>query len=143
MLRHALRAGLIHHALVRIQPGHVYVAPGSDRHMVIEGWPNARIRLVPGDPVMGHRPSVDLLFQSVAQTAAKDAAGAILTGMGKDGAHGLRMMREAGAATFGQDRESCVVYGMPRAAYEAGAVAVQLPLDRIAPALLKVCGRHA
>ena len=78
-----------------------------------------------GEKVNGHRPSVDVLFQSVASVAGKNAVGIILTGMGGDGAQGLLAMRNAGARTIGQSEASCVVYGMPRVAYEIGAVEYQ------------------
>ncbi|WP_404863831.1 chemotaxis response regulator protein-glutamate methylesterase [Georhizobium sp. MAB10] len=111
--------------------GRVYLAPGGERHLEITNGSGPRCRLVESGTVNGHRPSVDVLFRSVAATAGKNAVGAILTGMGRDGAQGLLAMRQAGAATFGQDERSAVVYGMPRVAQEIGAVAMQLPLDAI------------
>lgn len=84
-----------------------------------------------GDKVSGHCPSVDVLFQSVAEVAKADAIGAILTGMGGDGAKGLLAMRKAGAYTIGQNKETCVVYGMPMVAFNIGAVCEQAPLDKI------------
>jgi two-component system chemotaxis response regulator CheB len=89
--------------------------------------------------VNGHRPSVDVLFESVAKSAGSAAVGVILTGMGKDGAQGLLSMRRAGARTLGQDEGSSVVYGMPKAAFEIGAVEQQLPLRRLAAAMLDLC----
>ncbi len=118
-----------------LRPGHVYIAPGGDAHLVASG---GRCRLIAADPVNGHRPSVDVLFGSVAQLG-RPMTGVILTGMGKDGAKGLLAMRQAGARTLGQDEASCVVYGMPRAAFELGAVERQLPLSRMAPAILESC----
>ncbi|MGI4819109.1 MAG: protein-glutamate methylesterase/protein-glutamine glutaminase [Janthinobacterium lividum] len=118
-----------------LKPGHIYLAPGGAYHLTVTG---GRCRLVASDPVNGHRPSVDVLFESVARSG-RPMTGAILTGMGKDGARGLLAMREAGAQTFGQDEASCVVYGMPKAAYELGAVQRQMPLARLAPALLESC----
>lgn len=118
-----------------LKPGHVYLAPGGANHLVVT---SGRCRLVPSDQVNGHRPSVDVLFESVAQSG-RPMTGLILTGMGKDGARGLLSMRQAGARTFGQDEASCVVYGMPKAAYELGAVERQLTLTRIAPAILESC----
>ena len=97
-----------------------------------------RCRLVVSEPVNGHRPSVDVLFDSVAR-AGRPAVGVILTGMGKDGAQGLLRMREAGARTLGQDESTSVVYGMPRAAFEIGAVERQLPLSRMGGAILDLC----
>ncbi|HEY1072306.1 MULTISPECIES: chemotaxis response regulator protein-glutamate methylesterase [unclassified Brevundimonas] len=122
-------------------PGHVYIAPGGERHLEVSG---GRCRLVAGDTVNGHRPSVDVLFHSVARLG-RPMTGVILTGMGKDGAKGLLAMRQAGARTLGQDEASSVVYGMPRAAFELGAVERQLSLPRLAPAILDLCaaGAHA
>src|SRR5690606_18448350 len=98
-----------------------------------------RCRLSGSDPVNGHRPSVDVLFESVAKHAGRSAIGVILTGMGRDGARGLLAMRRAGAATIGQNETSCVVYGMPRVAHEIGAVERQLPLERIGAAIIGEC----
>ena len=82
---------------------------------------------------------MDVLFQSVAQLAKGKAVGAILTGMGRDGASGLLAMRQAGADTLGQDEASCIVYGMPKAAFELGGVERQLPLEKIGAAILNLC----
>ena len=90
--------------------------------------------------VSGHRPSVDVLFGSVALAAGSNAIGVILTGMGKDGANGMMQMREAGAMTFGQDESSCLIYGMPKAAKEAGGVQSELPLTKLAAAILEAAG---
>jgi two-component system chemotaxis response regulator CheB len=86
--------------------------------------------------VTGHRPSVDVLFNSVAQAVGDKAVGAILTGMGRDGAQGLLAMRKAGARTLGQDEQSCVVYGMPRTAFELGAVEKQVTLSSMGQTIL-------
>jgi len=116
----------------RIQSGHAYVAPG-DSHLELGTSQRGMIcRLSNGQPVSGHRPSVDVLFQSVAEQVGQYAFGAILTGMGRDGADGLLAMRKAGAITLGQNESSCVVYGMPRAAKEIGAVTAELSIERIA-----------
>ncbi|MGF1454280.1 MAG: chemotaxis response regulator protein-glutamate methylesterase [Alphaproteobacteria bacterium] len=124
---------------MRALPGHAYLAPG-DRHLELtRSGADYVCRLSDGPLVSGHKPSVDVLFQSVARAAGGNAVGVILTGMGRDGADGLLAMRRAGADTFGQDAASCVVYGMPRAAKEAGAVARELPDDRIVPAMLEAC----
>jgi two-component system chemotaxis response regulator CheB len=120
----------------RLVPGHVYIAPGGDAHMEVTA--GSTIRLRAGEPVNGHRPSVDVLFESVAKLN-RAAVGAILTGMGRDGAQGLLSMKKAGARTLGQDESSCVVYGMPKAAFEIGAVDRQVGLSRIGPALLSMC----
>ena len=122
-----------------LEAGHVYVAPGGSHHLEITGGTLRRCRLVADDKMSGHRPSVDRLFLSVARWAGASAVGAILTGMGADGAIGLKTMKERGAMTIGQDEESCVVYGMPAAARQAGGVTVQLPLARIAARLMTEC----
>ncbi|MDP3592286.1 chemotaxis response regulator protein-glutamate methylesterase [Phenylobacterium sp.] len=122
----------------RLQVGHVYVAPGGDAHMEVMSSAQPVIRLRQGEPVNGHRPSVDVLFESVAKLN-RPAVGAILTGMGRDGATGLMSMKQAGARTLGQDESSCVVYGMPRVAFEIGAVDKQVGLSRMGPAILTLC----
>jgi len=122
----------------RLQPGHVYVAPGGDLHMEVMSSSNPVIRLRAGEPVNGHRPSVDVLFESVAKLN-RPSVGAILTGMGRDGAAGLLSMKKSGARTLGQDESSSVVYGMPRVAFEMGAVEKQVGLSRMGPAILNLC----
>ena len=122
----------------RVKPGHVYIAPGGEMHMEVVSPSNPTIRLRPGEPVNGHRPSVDVLFDSVVKLH-RSAVGVILTGMGRDGAAGLLAMRNAGARTLGQDEASCVVYGMPRVAFELGGVEKQVPLSRMGAAILNVC----
>jgi two-component system chemotaxis response regulator CheB len=116
-----------------LRTGHVYLAPGGERHLEIIGRGQYSCRLSPGDLVNGHRPSVDVLFHSVARSAGRQAVGVILTGMGRDGASGLLAMREQGARTLGQNEATSVVYGMPKAAFEAGSVGLQLPLEKIGP----------
>lgn len=114
-----------------IEPGKVIVAPG-DRHLsVIRVGDRFKVDVFHGDRVNGHCPSVDVLFESVAKECGNGAIGVILTGMGYDGAKGLLSMRRKGARTIGQDENSCVVYGMPKAAFEVGAVERQYPLDQI------------
>jgi two-component system chemotaxis response regulator CheB len=120
-----------------LENGRIYIAPGGEHHLEVGGSGALRCRLTSGPAVNGHRPSVDVLFRSVAKACGPRAVGAILTGMGRDGAEGLLAMRQAGARTFGQDEHSSVVYGMPKAAFEIGAVERQAPLDRIAAELLK------
>lgn len=122
--------------------GHVYVAPGGDFHLEIEGTKHLRCRVTHGDPVSGHCPSVDVLFNSVARTAKDRSVGVILTGMGRDGARGLLAIRQAGGKTLGQDESTCVVYGMPRAAYDLGAVERQLPLERLGPAIRNLTNKE-
>jgi two-component system chemotaxis response regulator CheB len=115
--------------------GHVYVAANPDMHLSVELRRQPVCRLMAGAPVSGHRPSVDELFRSLAAFGPRVAA-ALLTGMGRDGASGLHAIRIAGGTTIGQDADTSVVYGMPRVAFEIGAVQQQLPLLRIAAALL-------
>jgi two-component system, chemotaxis family, protein-glutamate methylesterase/glutaminase len=114
------------------QPGDVVVGP-DDYHMMVND--HGLIALTKAPPRFGIRPAADYLFHSVAETYGARAAGIILTGMGSDGADGLRAMREAGARTIAQDQYSCVVFGMPAVAIEAGAVEQILPADRIGQAL--------
>lgn len=96
------------------------------------------VELVDGPPVSRHRPSVDVLFRSVAQCAGKNALGIIMTGMGDDGAQGLLEMRQAGAATIAQDEASCVVFGMPREAINRGAAERVLPLSALATEIIRI-----
>lgn len=123
----------------RLERGHVYIAPGGLHHMMVRGSKRLHCSLIEASPVSGHRPSVDVLFRSVAQTAGARSVGVILTGMGRDGAEGLLEMRHAGARTVGQSEASCIVYGMPRVADEIGAVEEVLPIDRIAGKVLELC----
>lgn len=116
----------------RIVRGHVYIAPGGQHLMVDRGGAGYRCRLSDGPAVNRHRPAVDVLFHSVAQTAGPNAVGVILTGMGADGACGLKEMHDAGATTVVQDENTSVVWGMPGEAVKLGAVDSILPLTRIA-----------
>ena len=121
-----------------LTPGQVYLAPGGVAHLEVAGAGTPRCRLVASEPVNGHRPSVDVMFDAVARLG-RPMTGLILTGMGKDGARGLMTMRQSGARTLGQDEATSVVYGMPRAAFELGAVERQLPLHRLSSAILELC----
>jgi two-component system chemotaxis response regulator CheB len=127
----------------QIVPGHVYIAPG-DRHLMVER-DGARYlcRLSEGPPVNRHRPSVDVLFRSVAQNVGRNAVGAILTGMGDDGARGMREMSDAGAPTLAQDEATSVVWGMPGAAVKHGGVTDVVALDRIADMVLRLAASGA
>jgi two-component system chemotaxis response regulator CheB len=119
-----------------ILPGHVYIAPG-DRHLLVErDGARYRCRLSDGPHVNRHRPSVDVMFRSVAQNVGPNATGVILTGMGDDGARGLKEMLEAGAGTIAQDEASSVVWGMPGAAFKMGAAEHVLALHRIPAQIL-------
>lgn len=125
-----------------IKPGHVLLAPGGDKHMKITKVNGEyQVVLQKADKVNGHCPSVDVLFQSVAEVAGANSVGIILTGMGGDGANGLLAMRKAGARTIGQDESSCVVYGMPKVAYELGAVEYQENIVDIAKRTYAVVGQ--
>ena len=115
-----------------VLPGQVLIAPGGDQHMqLVKVNGQYQVVLKKAPKVNGHCPSVEVLFESVAKVAGKKAVGIILTGMGGDGAKGLLAMRKAGARTIGQDEQSCVVYGMPKVAYEIGAVEFQDTLSDI------------
>lgn len=117
----------------RVLPGRMLIAPGGDRHMrLLKVNGVYQVECKAGPKVNGHCPSVDVLFDSVAKSAGKNAVGIILTGMGGDGAKGLLEMRKAGARTIGQDESTCVVYGMPKVAYDLGAVQHQEKLSDIA-----------
>jgi len=122
-----------------LRPGLALIAPG-DRHLLLRrgglGW---SVELRDGPKVSGHKPSVDMMFRTVADVAGADGVGVILTGMGADGAQGLLRMRQAGADTIGQDEASCVVYGMPREAAQLGGVDVVAPLERIPERICRFC----
>ncbi|RKI42948.1 chemotaxis response regulator protein-glutamate methylesterase [bacterium D16-51] len=117
----------------RVMPGQMLIAPGGDQHMrLVKVNGGYQVECKHGPKVNGHCPSVEVLFESVAKAAGRDAVGIILTGMGGDGAKGLLAMRNAGAKTIGQDESTCVVYGMPKVAYDLGAVQYQEKLSDIA-----------
>jgi len=115
-----------------LRSGHIYFAPGGDRHLAVGGSDSLYTKLRRDDLVSGHRPSVDVLFHSVARCAGRNAVGVLLTGMGSDGAQGLLAMARAGAFTVAQDEATCTVFGMPRSAIALGAAGVIAPIDRIA-----------
>ncbi len=126
----------------RVLPGHAYIAPG-DRHLrLAKNGANYVIALDDGEPVNRHRPSVEVLFHSVASTAGKNVLGVMLTGMGKDGAAAMLEMKGAGSFNIAQDEATCVVFGMPREAIACGAVDEVLPVTRIAARLLEKLGEH-
>lgn len=119
----------------RILQGRALIAPGNRHLRVKRTGGHYQVELLDGARVSGHKPSVDVLFHSVARAAGANAVGVLLTGMGEDGADGLLAMKQAGAATLAQDEASCVVFGMPRAAIERGAVDQVLPLGAIGEAV--------
>ena len=126
----------------QVKPGHVLIAPGGDRHMrLVKVNGVYQVECKAGPKVNGHCPSVDVLFDSVAKVAGPKALGIILTGMGGDGAKGLLEMRRAGARTIGQDESTCVVYGMPKVAYDLGAVEYQEKLQDVAKRAYAVLDR--
>ena len=120
----------------RVIPGRALIAPGG-RHMVVKrSGAQYHVEVVEGPLVNRHRPSVDVLFRSVAKFAGRNALGIIMTGMGDDGAAGLLEMRKAGAKTIGQNEATCVVYGMPKEAMKRGGTEREVPLSAIAPEIL-------
>ncbi|MDM7996898.1 MAG: chemotaxis response regulator protein-glutamate methylesterase [Acidobacteriota bacterium] len=124
------------HDLDDVMPGHVLIAPG-DKHMVlVKNGARYQVRIKDGPRVHFQRPSVDVLFQSVAVNSGQNAIGVILTGMGADGAKGMLAMHQQGAHTIAQDEKSCVIFGMPKEAIEMGGVDEVLPLSKITAAIL-------
>ncbi|MGI5953084.1 protein-glutamate methylesterase/protein-glutamine glutaminase [Dysosmobacter sp.] len=120
-----------------IHPGLALIAPADLQARVVRMGTRYTLSCQPGDKVSGHRPSVDVLFSSMASSVKCHMVGIIMTGMGRDGASGLLEMRKAGAYTIGQDKDSCVVYGMPGVAHEIGAVTIQASCENIAPVLIQ------
>jgi len=127
----------------RILPGHAYLAPGSSHLQLRRSGADYVCKLTQDPLVSGHRPSADVLFRSVAKEAGGNAVGVILTGMGRDGADGLLDMKAAGAPTVGQNEASCVVYGMPKAAFDIGAVDEEVSLPRIAQKIVDLAMRES
>ncbi|MGB7600929.1 MAG: chemotaxis response regulator protein-glutamate methylesterase [Candidatus Sulfotelmatobacter sp.] len=123
---------------VRLQNGRALIAPGNRHMLVNRSGEEFVVQIIDGPLVSRHRPSVDVLFRSVAIAAGSKAIGIIMTGMGDDGAEGLCEMKEAGAATIAQDEASCVVFGMPKEAIARGAVDVVMPLEQIASAAVSL-----
>jgi two-component system, chemotaxis family, protein-glutamate methylesterase/glutaminase len=121
-----------------VLPGRALIAPGNRHTLLTRSGARYGVSVKDGPLVSRHRPSVDVMFRSAAQCAGANALGIIMTGMGDDGARGLLEMRRAGAATLGQDEESCVVFGMPKEAVSAGAVERLVPLDRIPAEIMRV-----
>lgn len=124
-----------------VLPGRVLIAPGNKHLLIKRSGARYFVETKEGPLVSRHRPSVDVLFRSGARYVGKNAVGVMLTGMGDDGAKGMREMKDAGAYNIAQDEKSCVVFGMPKMAIEAGAVDAVLPLDDIANAVLKYCSK--
>jgi len=121
----------------RVMPGRVLIAPGGRHMMLARSGAQYTVEVVDGPLINRHRPSVDVLFRSCAKFAGRNALGVIMTGMGDDGARGLKEMHDAGAATIAEDESTCVVFGMPKEAIRLGAADSVLPLDRIPTAIMK------
>jgi two-component system chemotaxis response regulator CheB len=121
----------------RVLPGLALIAPGGKHMQLARSGAQYIVEVKDGPPVNRHRPSVDVLFRSVAKYAGRNAMGVIMTGMGDDGARGLKEMHDAGAYTLAQDEASCVVYGMPREAVKHGGVDRSLPLTALAGSIMK------
>ncbi len=122
----------------RVIAGKVLIAPGNQHMEVYRSGGIYQVRLNSGEQVCGHRPSVDVLMNSVAECVGENSVGVMLTGMGEDGAAALLAMRKKGARTFAQDEKTCIVYGMPKKAYEKGGVEMLVPLQHIAEKVLSV-----
>lgn len=127
----------------RVLPGHAFIAPGHSHLLLARSGANYVTQLDQGPPVNRHRPSVDVLFESAARCAGKNAVGVILTGMGKDGAAGMLSMKNAGAYNFAQDEASCVVFGMPREAIAVGATHEVGPLNELPAMVLNYLAAHS
>ncbi|WP_088290035.1 chemotaxis response regulator protein-glutamate methylesterase [Kineosporia sp. A_224] len=125
----------------RVLPGRIIIAPGGRHMSLVRDGAQYRVKVADGPPVNRHKPSVDVLFRSVAQFAGPNAMGVIMTGMGDDGARGLKEMRDAGAQTVGQDEATCVIYGMPAEAVRMGGVATEMPLQSIPGAIAGFANR--
>lgn len=126
-----------------LQPGLCLVAPGNFHALLQQGTRGYTLRLTQSPPVHHCRPAVDVLFRSAAEVAGAQALGVLLTGMGVDGARGLQLLRSAGARTFAEAEESCVVFGMPQAAIQLGAAEQVLPLPRLPRAILRALAEPA
>lgn len=125
-----------------LEQGTVYLAADPTAHVVVDQWPNGRIRFLDREPVQGFKPSASLLYASMAKAGGK-LAGAVLTGMGNDGAQGIKALKAAGGKTFAQDKETSIVSEAPSCAVETGAIDQVLPLPAISGAILKACQEAA
>lgn len=125
----------------KVEQGCVYLAPGDDHLKLVRRGSNFFCQLVRSEPVNRHRPAVDVMFDSLSPEHAKNCTAVLLTGMGADGAAGLKQFRDNGALTIAQNEETCVVYGMPKAAVDIGAAEKILPLDKIPQALVQAAAK--
>ena len=126
----------------RILPGRALIAPGGKHTLVVRSGAQYRVEVKDGPLVSRHKPSVDVLFRSVAKAAGSNATGFIMTGMGDDGAHGMKEMFDAGATTYAQDEATCVVFGMPKEAIKLGGISNVVGLDRIAGIIAAIYARQ-
>jgi two-component system, chemotaxis family, protein-glutamate methylesterase/glutaminase len=126
----------------RVLPGHAYIAPGDQHLLLARSGANYMTKLSDAEPVSRHKPSVDVLFDSAAENAGKNAIGVIMTGMGKDGAAGMLHMKQAGAYNYAQNEESCVVYGMPKEAVAHGGVHEIAHLNELPKLVLNYLTEH-
>jgi two-component system chemotaxis response regulator CheB len=127
----------------RVMPGRALIASGGKHMLLKRSGAQYHVDIVDGPPVSRHRPSVDVLFRSVAKSAGRNALGIIMTGMGDDGARGLKEMRDVGARTLAQDEASCVVFGMPKEAIRLGGVERVAALDRLPHEIVSYAGHQA
>jgi two-component system chemotaxis response regulator CheB len=127
----------------RVKQGLALIAPGGKHMLLTRMGGHYSVEVIDGPPVNRHRPSVDVLFRSVAQCAGPNATGIIMTGMGDDGARGLKEMLDAGAHTVAQDEQSCVVFGMPKVAIELGGAKIVQPLERLHEAIISARQRQS
>ncbi len=126
----------------RVLPGQVLIAPGGEHMLLRRSGAKYYVEVKDGPLVSRHKPSVDVLFRSVAKSAGGNALGIIMTGMGDDGAHGMKEMHDVGAKTIAQDEQTCVVYGMPKEAVNIGAVDTIIPIDKIPSEIVKYGNQH-
>ncbi|WP_416307344.1 protein-glutamate methylesterase/protein-glutamine glutaminase [Neptunicella sp. SCSIO 80796] len=126
----------------RILPGNAYLAPGNFHLEIEKSGADYKTRLSAGELVSGHKPSVDVMFKSLVDCAAKNTIAVIMTGMGKDGAEGMLLLHQQGAVTFAQDEESCVVFGMPKEAIKLGGVDIVLSLEKLSGAVIECLEAH-
>lgn len=123
----------------KLKQGVIYIASDTNNHVVIDRWPNPTIRLLPKEPVQGHRPSASLLFAALAKTAKDDVVAGILTGVGDDGVAGMRALKASGAFTFAQDQETAIAGDAPRAARDAKVIDQEVAIGDIASVVLAKC----
>ena len=122
----------------QIYPGNIYIAPGNMHMLIVRDGARYICKMNDGEPVNRHKPSVDVMFRSVAENVGPNSISVLLTGMGADGAQGMKAMHDAGASTIIQDESSCVVWGMPGEAYKLGCTDHVLPLNKVPAKMLSI-----